>query len=504
MAGDKHAYRAEIDGLRALAVLSILIFHLRSTVLPGGYLGVDIFFVISGYIITRLIQPDVESGRFSIANFYMRRVRRIIPAMAVMLLATLVGGLLILLPYDLVDLGKATIATILFNANHYSLVGAGYFARSSDLKPLNHMWSLGIEEQFYLVFPWVLVALNRLRARARMIVLAGLVAASMAAFLISFRLGASEYAFFLLPTRAWELGAGAILSLLADRPKGSLTGSAIGLMLVLFALVSNLTLADGWLHPAVPAVAGAMALIRFLDPRHAIGRLFTLRPVRFVGLSSFSIYLWHWPLIAFARYWLIRDPNVIEMIVLAAATLGLASLSWLYVEQRYRARAIPFPAVARFCGVTIGATVAIAAVTIVFDGLPQRMRPDADRIAAAVDSHYRCSIFDYVPVHGSRGCRMNLPGGQPEDARVVLIGNSHAQMYIPLVRPLLEERGIEGLAVPINLCLPSLGANLEGCAAPERRDVTNVSQLRSARLVIIATAWDYRVVDVRNPDGTPA
>lgn len=507
----KFAYRPEIDGLRALAVVAILIFHLHASALPGGYLGVDIFFVISGYLITGIIHSQIARGEFTIGGFYARRIRRIIPAMVVMVALTLAAGCVLLLPSDLIDLAKSSIATILFNANHYSLLGAGYFARSSDLKPLNHMWSLGVEEQFYLFFPLILIGLSRLPRRAALIVLSLLVFGSLGSFIVANRIGAGIYAFFLIPTRAWELGAGALLAFHAQdslaRPYRRVTAAVTnvaGAAMIGFALATGRTPLVGWLPPSIPATVGTVLLIRFLDPASFVGRVFAWRPIVFVGLISFSLYLWHWPLVVFTRYWLIREPGWNEVAILTVATLACSTLSWRFVEERFRAPQLPFRHVARYSVVACLGILVASVTLIAAGGLPQRFDPLAGGIAASVDTHYRCSVFDYLRLNGSRACRMNLPSGDPAVAKVVLLGNSHSQMYAPLVKKLLIERNLPGLLVPANLCIPSFGVNVPDCAATSRRDIANVAALPAARLVILATNWDYRVLDLRTPENQRA
>src|SRR3954447_22772118 len=234
---DSHAmkYRPDVDGLRAIAVMSVIVYHLFHTALPGGFLGVDMFFVLSGFLITTIIWREAQVRDFSILRFYDRRVRRILPALLLVLFATTIAALVILLPADLVGYGQSLLATMTFVANIYFWRDTDYFARVADYKPLLHMWSLGVEEQFYIFFPLLLVLLARFRQYVALYTIIPLAAASFALNIFANQVGGSSPAFFLLPTRAWELGLGAVIALLPTRvlrPTSANIIAAIGLVLV--------------------------------------------------------------------------------------------------------------------------------------------------------------------------------------------------------------------------------------------------------------------------------
>jgi peptidoglycan/LPS O-acetylase OafA/YrhL len=210
---DSHVqkYRPDVDGLRAVAVLSVIFYHVDSALIPGGFLGVDIFFVISGYLITSIIRREQERGSFSLGGFYERRIRRIMPALLLVLFVTTIASTYLLLPLDLTGYSKSLLATLTFVANVYFFLDTNYFAAAAELKPLLHMWSLGVEEQFYLLFPLILMLLARYpRTILPIIVTFGVL--SLMANMASLFLGKSNPAFFLIPFRAWELGFGAMLA----------------------------------------------------------------------------------------------------------------------------------------------------------------------------------------------------------------------------------------------------------------------------------------------------
>ncbi|MEO8247967.1 MAG: acyltransferase family protein [Burkholderiales bacterium] len=336
-------YRREIDGLRALAVIPVILFHAGFEGFSGGFVGVDIFFVISGYLITSLIIEEKQAGTFTLSGFYERRARRILPALFLVMLASLPAAWIWLFPADMQNFSQSLVAVATFVANIFFWNTSEYFGPDAELRPLLHTWSLGVEEQFYVLFPMLLLILWGLGKRWAQVALAVLAMASLAAALI----GASafpEAAFFLLPTRAWELLAGALIAFYfslstnrRDRPMLSQSASSIGLVLILLAIVVFGDNVDPGLHTLAP-VLGACLVILFATPETWVGRLLAGKWVVGIGLISYSAYLWHQPLFAFARHASLEKPGISLMAALAVASLGLAAVSTRYVETPFRDR----------------------------------------------------------------------------------------------------------------------------------------------------------------------
>jgi len=244
----RYPYRSDIDGLRALAVASVVLFHLSENFLPGGYLGVDIFFVISGYLLTGIIWKEMRAGSFSIAQFYIRRIRRIIPALLLVLIVVTCLSVIVLLPADLAGFGRSVLASLLFVPNIYFWRDTNYFSSAADQKPLLNLWSLGIEEQFYLLLPLVLLYLTKGVARRAILIISFLVFLSFALNWAAILVGGSGPAFYLLPTRAWELGVGSALALLpkaSSRPWLAMSGWAIMLCSMALPIRGFLGTPDG-------------------------------------------------------------------------------------------------------------------------------------------------------------------------------------------------------------------------------------------------------------------
>lgn len=335
-------YRPEIDGLRAIAVLSVILFHAGLNAVPGGYLGVDIFFVISGYLITSIISTEMERGKFTFAAFYERRARRILPALIVVLLACFPFVLIFMLPREVIEFSKSVIAVSVFVSNVFFWAQSGYFDKAGELKPLLHTWSLGVEEQFYLAFPILLmVALRFGRKRAGM-----LFAAIAAASILYAQFGpqTKEATFYLIPSRIWELLSGALLSLWpTDKLRAKLPASMLDILAVAgLALIAYGLFRHGEIrYPgfrALPPVLGACLIIAFASARTGTGRILGSRIPVWIGLVSYSAYLWHQPLFVFARLSGFDRPNVGVAFALTAFSLVLAALTYRFVEQPARDR----------------------------------------------------------------------------------------------------------------------------------------------------------------------
>lgn len=334
-------YRAEVDGLRAVAVVPVILFHAGVPAFGGGYVGVDVFFVISGYLITTIITREMREGRFSLVHFYERRARRILPALFLVMTCCLPFAWFLLYPGQMKDFGQNVTATTLFSSNILLWFKSGYFARAADMNPLIHTWSLAVEEQFYILFPLLLMLVWRRGMRSLLVCLA-------AVFLLS--LGASWWAatqapmagFYLIPFRGWELLLGSFCAFLAPRlvarPGVDDLLSAGGLALILgavFAFDANTPFPG--LHALVPTV-GAALIILFACNGTLVNRVLSLKIPVSIGLISYSVYLWHQPAFAFYRHYHLGDPPRSMMLLLALLAILAAWLSWHFVERPFRDR----------------------------------------------------------------------------------------------------------------------------------------------------------------------
>ena len=426
----KLGYRPEIDGLRAIAVLSVLAFHYGAPI-RGGFTGVDVFFVISGFLITQILAAEIVAGKFSVLGFYDRRMRRILPALLVMLAAALAAGGLLLFPGDYAALATSGAYASFGASNFFFLYNTGYFDQVAELMPLLHTWSLAVEEQFYLIWPVLLFALVAGRSR-------GFIAAILAAGVAVCCVGSIVYfqfdpkaAFYLPLPRAWELGLGALLAFLPPLPRlaGEIATTA-GLALIGFGFVVISPLNFPSASALYPCVGAALVLWPTAENTNASRVLGLLAPI---GLISYSLYLWHWPVWVFYRFYINNGtPSTRGAIVLTIASIIVATLSYRYVEQPFRKRrwtaartvAIGFACIA----VLFGASIFVQRA----DGLPQRLPAEAQAMRSRdVMWEWPCSEMTIKGIAGSF-CTFGAPW-ETAKRKTMIWGDSHALHFSPII-----------------------------------------------------------------------
>ena len=464
-------YRPEIDGLRAVAVLPVMAFHAGLPPFAGGYVGVDVFFVISGYLITTILLDDIVAERFSIVRFYERRVRRILPALFVVIAVCLPFAWAWMLPDAFENFGQSIVATVLFSNNVLLWLTSGYFAQAAETKPLLHTWSLGVEEQFYILFPLLLAVLARpARIRAALLVL-GLTSFALMQYSVMTGLLGAEARFYLLPTRAWELlaGAGAALLLREHPPRiGRPVASGLAGLGLIMVLGSMLLLDPGPGFPSLVTlfpVGGTVLIIVFAAPDGLVGRLLAHRGPVAIGLISYSAYLWHQPVFVLYELRAMTEITVPVGLALIALSLGLAALTWRLVEQPFRKGSKPLLARrGTLFGGAVAASAALCMVGVVShmtQGMPGRIDPEIRALIALAkvrSQHQETCEFgpwEDVPPHPVAQCKGFMPSGTPD---VLIIGDSHAGAIAQTVQEHLKADGIESYAVSYLGCpaLPGL------------------------------------------------
>jgi peptidoglycan/LPS O-acetylase OafA/YrhL len=453
-------YRPDIDGLRAFAVLAVVGFHAAPFRVPGGFIGVDIFFVISGYLITSILLRQADAGSLSLLRFYAGRCRRLVPALLVVLVATLALGAVLLSRDERLELAKHTMAGALFVSNIVLWWEAGYFDVEARFKPLLHLWSLGVEEQFYLVWPWLVLLVHR---RLALVMLALLVLSFAANALLYQRAAAAT--FFLLPTRWWELMAGALLAHLASAraaPKPAVSHVLAGASAALMLYGTFWLSAD---HPypgfnALFPVLGA-ALYIHAGPSAWLNRLLGAGPIVLIGLASYSIYLWHWPLLSFVHIAASGIPSVSARMTVVCISIVLALATWRFIERPARRLSphLTHRVSALWLASGIGVLVAVATVAVV----QPLWTSDVDTDAAIAARRQELSEKTFTAAFARyEACPKPRPliencyragGGQ---ARVGLMGDSHAHALFPGLAEALNERGLTLMFAGNNGCAPML------------------------------------------------
>jgi peptidoglycan/LPS O-acetylase OafA/YrhL len=446
----RRGYRPDIDGLRALAVAVVVLYHFDVPPFSGGYIGVDVFFVISGYLITAIVLADLQTGRFSLRHFYERRARRILPALFAVMVATAVAAYVLFIPADFVDFAKSVAATVAFASNILFNEQSGYFSPAADLKPLLHTWSLAIEEQFYVLHPLFLIVLFRLGWLP-----AGVALALAISFAISVysAIHHPTAAFYLLPSRAWELSAGAALAIGVLKPaQRALSASAVGLAGLTLILWSAITFAPQTPFPGAaalaPVVGTALLIWSGTHPQALAARLLSARVLVGLGLVSYSLYLWHWPALVFSQYTLVRPLHGHEALLVLACTLGVSVLTYRYVELPFRnSQGVPLRRLVHWAIAASVAGTSAAAVVIGSGGLPARMRPEVLQALALTPERIAAPCLPADAVRLGNGNIYCARGKSQVLPTFVLAGDSHASAMAPAFFRTAEAVGLSGYQV---------------------------------------------------------
>jgi peptidoglycan/LPS O-acetylase OafA/YrhL len=430
-------HRDDIDGLRTLAVLPVIAFHF--VILPklfgGGFVGVDIFFVISGYLITRTIFHDVTNNTYSIVDFYNRRIRRIFPALFTIFIFCIIVTFSASFPSEATKIGQSIFSSIFFVSNYLFYGQSGYFDRNSETNPLLHMWSLSVEEQFYVVFPMIIYLLRDYRDKVRIRILSALFLASLISAIWKVSSDTAA-AFFLVQYRAWELLTGSLLAVdaipkLTRRWQAESVGiGGIALIAMSVFLISQNTPFPGFTALA-PCLGTAAVIHSATATRTLVSRVLAFSPIRFVGLISYSLYLWHWPLIVFYRLLIASEPSRGEKgIILATCTIA-ATLSWRFIEKPFREKPYKLTAYGTlFAGGAI--MFFTAAISLALPSLIEGVFRYPDRAIEVLsyanvdESHMRVGKCFFLSTDVVKIADNNCLEIKPNLLNFLIIGDSHA------------------------------------------------------------------------------
>lgn len=462
---NSESYRPDIDGLRALAVLPVLLFHAKLGC-PGGFVGVDIFYVISGYLISSLILKDLDDGTFSLISFWERRIRRILPALLVVVFATIVVGWFLFLPEDFAMLCRSVIAQAMLLANVYfyrkGLVGVGYFTPTPAPEPLLHTWSLAVEEQFYLFFPLLLIFLARY-GRRRLINAITVLAVGSFVLSVYGSYVHPQATFYLLPARAWELALGALLALLRGRIAVGVSAREmcgwLGIGLIGYAIFFY----DAKIRfpglTAIPPCLGAALIIYSSESKLSfVGRRLAFKPVVFIGLISYSLYLWHWPLLVFLRYVSREEPSATVRATLLIISIVLAILTWKYIEKPFRKKwVLPkrqqifgFSAVSTAILLVLGFEVSHA------HGIPSRLSANVFLRYREYKNHDALTQISVERALAGQYINIGSPNtNQP--VKLLIWGDSHAMAITPALDDVCRKYSWHGELVAFFATAPVLG-----------------------------------------------
>ncbi|MEE4246352.1 MAG: acyltransferase family protein [Kangiellaceae bacterium] len=498
------SYSSEIDGLRAIAILSVLIFHIGFEQLSGGFIGVDVFFVISGFLITRILITQFNSGTFEFRTFYARRARRLLPAALIMVVVTLVAGFFILYPEEYRTLAKSAAHSLLFLANVFFMNNSGYFDLSSDVSPLVHMWSLSVEEQYYFLFPIVLLLLHRRFSNRG--VFFGLIIIATGSFTINIAVSHfPNISFYMLFTRAWELCLGGlVLFLPVPSSFNKITKEVFSSIAVFLLFYGFWFIGEDNLYPyywaLIPTLAASILIYMSLANSHLL-KLILGNPVSiFVGKISYSTYLWHWPVVVYYRIYSSKEGfTAVESMLLLSISLLLGYLSWLFVEEKFRYREAPPSQVLTRYGKLVGLAFLVPVIILATRGFKSRVPSELLAVTQpkqmwAMNCDGKAKLFserEYCVV-----------GKDWDDAKFkgVIWGDSHSQHWAPVFQQLIKNKNAAFLVGPL-ICPPHLDSEVVTTNYPKypnfTEDCTHQNDLmlewiasnQKLDLIVMAAAW---------------
>jgi peptidoglycan/LPS O-acetylase OafA/YrhL len=508
-------HRGEIDGLRALAVVPVILFHAGFSVFRGGFVGVDVFFVISGYLITSLVATEMEAGNFSLWSFYERRIRRIFPALFFVIALSVLAAFIIMLPHQLKQFARSVVSVFYFGSNFEFASKSGYFDASVDELPLLHTWSLAVEEQFYVVFPALVLFIWRFGVSRVAAILTTLALLSFAIAEWGWRFHPNEN-FYLLPGRIWELLLGSLAALYLYRRERNdkfydniLSG--LGLLLIVgsvFFYDPNTPFPSFY---SLAPVLGTVAIILFATPATFVNAVFSTPPMVGIGLVSYSAYLWHQPLFAFARIAKLDEPSTSLLLGLCGVAFGLAWLTWKFVEAPFRNRS-NFTRTEIFAGFA-ALTALMFAMGIYLkseDGLLARRNDRVKYLAAfAEDTNPRrdeCHSSNDKIIAPAESCIF----GDPSAVSIAILGDSHAEALSTELGKAVATTGRGMRELTFTACVPFKG--LQKIDYPDRKDETKCEAYNSQvfdymkahseiTILVIASRWIFYFEGTRFDNG---
>ena len=482
--------RVDIDSLRGLSVIAVIIFHLDHAYFPNGYLGVDLFFVISGYVITKSIIKKYYEGNFKFTDFYIKRIRRILPVLLVVLISSFLVGVYLLLLSDLKKFSESLLTSLGFISNFYFWITGGYFSTNDQLKPLLHLWSLSVEEQFYLFFPFFLYFLFKI-SRKLQFYLSAIILISLISFFIDIFFiskGHTDAIFFLFPARIWQFGLGIYFALLPNLIIKNLWIDRLYLVIAFVLIIFNFVYKINFLPDAtLMSLGAALILYRQNNEKNILSKVFNIKPLVYIGLISYSLYLWHWPVISFSKYVFIDELTFGIMFFCIITIFLLSSLSWKLVEQPFLYK-YSIKKVLTFVSLTYLGLTFLTIIIIFSKTLPSRYDQFPNLLANSLGSTYTCSLKDYRKFGNHFVCLINSKN--KADSKSIIFGNSHAYMYGWGLKDYWKDKNQKGYIIQMDGCFPFIDKNISKKCIKKAKDYfKTISESKNIKNVIIGYNW---------------
>ena len=483
-------YRKEIDGLRAIAVISVVIYHFFPHIMPKGFFGVDIFFVISGYLITsHFISLQNNNKKIkSLRIFYSKRIKRLLPALFIFFTITTLVVINIFLNSDINKYGSSLVAAKTFFSNFYFWRDGGYFGTDNHLKPLLHIWSLSVEEQFYLLYPTFILISIWITKELKVSIIYLIFTLTLLSFLLWLYLhhiGGANPAFFLLPTRVWQFGLGGFLVFIKFKnstSKSLITDIilVISILALFFGLIVDLGVI---IQTIIVSLAATFFLYSSFKSNVALLWIFKNILSVWVGRISYSLYLYHWPIVVFLLYYFIDRPPFFISIIGIFISLMLGYLSYKYIETPFRRR---FTLTHSILLILVCSLVSLSAIKFANQNKSESF---IEKWSAAIGSNYRCPTSSiYLYGVSSRACV--IENGLNSKSTIAIYGNSHAQMYVPLFAKAIKTKGYKGILIPMNVCLPTVRINTSNeCLNLASKNLKLLLDDKNVKHVFLSMTW---------------
>ena len=486
----KMNYKEEIQSLRGFAVLLVVLFHFFPDLMPRGYLGVDIFFVISGYLMSKIISKNIIKKEFNIKNFYLSRFRRLFPSLLVVILIISIISIFILLPIDIYNLFESIKYTFLFIPNFYFWSNGGYFGLVDELKPFLHLWSIGVEFQFYFTIPIIYLVFTRYFKIEKIhyfLIFLFLLSYSLNIFLDS--IDGKNFSFFMYFTRLWEFLIGSFFFHFIKK-KYYKNDYIIFISIFIFSFILIKGFSIEILNKSL-TVLFALIIIFFRPTNYLTKIIVNQRILIFFGLISYTLYLWHWPIISLAKYYSIIEINLITKIILILFSILLATLTTKFLENKFR-----FELNRKYNHVfNILLVILILTTSLQNNHNLNKIDKKVLDISSSVGSNYRCETNDFIIYGKSKACLINTSIKKMKQNKdyIALYGNSHAQMYGYAFEKILQDLNKNGIIIPLNACLPTYDLNIsELCLKKAKTNLQEVLNDERIKTVIIGLNYNHR------------
>tara|TARA_Y100001970_G_scaffold289133_1_gene418519 strand:+ start:324 stop:2210 length:1887 start_codon:yes stop_codon:yes gene_type:complete len=481
------SYRKEIDFLRAVAVIYVIAFHFFPNFIPKGYLGVDLFFVISGFLISNQIYNSLKKNNFSLKLFYLKRIRRIIPATLFLVIITSVISFFLYTKNDLALFSESSLFSITFLSNFYFWSIGGYFSATDELKTLLHLWSLGVEEQFYIFFPILFLLVFKLTRNINNLIIIVLLVSLLSLFLNFFlkNNGFSNTAFFLLPTRIWNLSFGVLAMLIFTKYNNYHNNyfASIYLFIIIISILFDI--------PGVPSdfiliIFTTLFLSSKIPKNFFFKKLIENNFLNYIGLISFSLYLWHWPILVFFKYYNVYEVSFITKIIGLMIVIVFSIISYKYVEQIFRYK-LSLKSFFTYLFMMLVSIIIFSSYNILNNKKYDENYYEI--ISKNSFTNFKCKFKNIINYKGSKACLVNkLPNNSKN--KVALLGNSHMQMYVPSIKPFLEKKSLEAILISSTGCLPTININIaDTCLQRAKENFNKYSEDDYIKTIIIGTTW---------------